>query len=198
MSRRRTNGDEDHEDQSLRSSLRNHKPCRSWVKAPSQATKRDVVVLKAASLVIFCVLFSSLFQERVSNFAINVLLLQNATITEQNTRVNILESGGLATPEELIMYKAVLNSVQFFDVIYNSPTCFSYKVLYKSISTNRHTDTNETFRTERGENNVPGKVSQRGGCLYDILRHTKGGLLGDALGEDGGLVHIKLQASIFL
>ena len=97
------------------------------------------------------VLLSSPFQERVSNFAINVLLLQNATITEQNVANKILESGGLAKPEELIMDKAVLNSVQFFDVIYNSPTCFSYKVLYKSISTNRHTDTNETFRTERGE-----------------------------------------------
>ena len=104
-----------------------------------------------------CVLFSSLFQERVSNFAINVLLLQNATITEQNVAINILESGGLAKPEELIMDKAVLNSVQFLYVNYNSPTCFSYKVLYKSISTNRHTDTNETFRTERGE-----KMSTRG------------------------------------
>jgi hypothetical protein len=50
-------------------------------------------------------------QERVSNFAIIVLLLQNATITEQNVAINILESGGLAKPEELIMYKAVLNSV---------------------------------------------------------------------------------------
>ena len=91
-------------------------------------------------------------QERVSNFAIIVLLLQNATITEQNVAINILESGGLAKPEELIMDKAVLNSVQFLYVNYNSPACFSYKVLYKSISTNRHTDTNETVRTERGEN----------------------------------------------
>jgi hypothetical protein len=76
-----------------------------------------------------------------------------------------------------------LNSVQNFDVIYDSPTRFGYKVLYKSISTNRHTDTNETFRTERGENNVPGKVSQRGGCLYDVLRRINGSLLGDALGR---------------
>ena len=58
-------------------------------------------------------------------------------------RINILESGGLAKPEELIMYKAVLNSVQFLDVINNRPTCFSYKVLYKNISTNRNTDTKE-------------------------------------------------------
>ncbi len=33
--------------------------------------------------------------------------------------------------------------------IYDSPTSFSYKVPYKNISTNSHTDTNETFRVER-------------------------------------------------
>jgi hypothetical protein len=64
---------------------------------------------------------------------------------------------------------------------------FSYKVLYRIISTNRHTDTNETFRTERDEKNVPTEVSQCGGCLYDVLRHIKGSLICDALGEDGGL-----------
>jgi hypothetical protein len=47
------------------------------------------------------------------------------------------------------MYKTVLNIVQFFDDIYYKPTCFGYQVLYKSISTNRYTDTNETFRTKR-------------------------------------------------
>jgi len=58
-----------------------------------------------------CVLLSALFQERVSYFAVYMLLLQDATITEQNMRVNILESSGLAKSEELIMYKAILNSV---------------------------------------------------------------------------------------
>ena len=71
------------------------------------------------------------------------------------------------------MYKAVLSSVQFFNVIYNSPTWFSYKVLYKSISTNGHTNTNETFRTEGSEKNVPAEVSQRGDCLYDVLATSK-------------------------
>ena len=41
-------------------------------------------------------------------------------------------------------------------------------------------------------------MSQRGGCVYDILRHIKGSLVGDALGEDGGLGDVKLQASILL
>ena len=51
-------------------------------------------------------LLGSFFQERVCNFAINVFLLQNASITEQS-----MESGGLAQPEELIMNEAMLNSV---------------------------------------------------------------------------------------
>ena len=58
-----------------------------------------------------CVLLSSFFQECVSNFEINELLLQNATITEQNMRVSILETGGLTKPENLIMYKTILNRV---------------------------------------------------------------------------------------
>ena len=58
-----------------------------------------------------CVLLSSLFQERVSNFAINMLLLQGASITEQNVAINILQSGGLAKPEKQIVDKAILNSI---------------------------------------------------------------------------------------
>jgi hypothetical protein len=57
------------------------------------------------------VLLSALFQERVSYFAVYMLLLQYVTITKQNMRVNMLESSGLAKSEELIMYKAILNSV---------------------------------------------------------------------------------------
>jgi hypothetical protein len=90
-----------------------------------------------------------------------MLLLQNTTITEQNVRAGILESGGLTESKQLIMYKAVLIRVQLLYVIYDSPTCFSYKFLYKSIS--RHTNTNETFRTERSEENVVTEVSQGGG-----------------------------------
>ena len=36
------------------------------------------------------VLFGTLFQEGVSNFAIHMVLMQNATVTEQNMRVSIL------------------------------------------------------------------------------------------------------------
>ena len=58
-----------------------------------------------------CMLLRSLFQERVSNFAINVLLLPKASITEQNMGTKILEAGGLVNPEELIMNEAILNSI---------------------------------------------------------------------------------------
>ena len=34
--------------------------------------------------------------------------------------------------------------------------------------------------------------------MDDVLRRIKGSLLGDSLGEDGGLGDVKLQASILL
>ena len=108
--------------------------------------------------------------------------------------INILESGALAKPEKLIVDKAILNHIEFLYIIYNHPTCFSYKVAYKHI--NMHTDTNETFRTERGENNIPTEVSQCGAVVDDVVWSIKNRLLGDSLGKDGGLCDVKLQASI--
>jgi hypothetical protein len=143
------------------------------------------------------VLLISLFQECVSNFAINVLLLQNATITEQNVGVNILESGGLAKPEELIMYKAVLNSVQSLNVIYNRPTCFSHKVLYKSMCTNRHTDANETSGQKEARTTSPLRWVSVGIAWMMFCAASKAPW-GDALGEDGCFGGVKLQASILL
>jgi hypothetical protein len=60
----------------------------------------------------------------------------------------------------MIVDKTVLNRVYLLYVINDRPTCFSYKVAYKNISTNRHTDTNETFRTERKEVDIHIKGSQ--------------------------------------
>ena len=42
-----------------------------------------------------------------SNNAINVLLLQNASITEQKVVIKLLESGGPAKPENLIVEKTM-------------------------------------------------------------------------------------------
>jgi hypothetical protein len=82
----------------------------------------------------------------------------------------------------------------FLYVIYASPTYFSYKVPYKSISTNRHTDTNETFRTERSEGE--GAVQWAGSG--DVVRQIERSLMGGALGEDRGVGDVKLQAGILL
>ncbi len=92
-------------------------------------------------------------------------------------RIKILETGVLAKPEKLIMYKTILNRVQFLYVIYNNPTRLNYKVPYENVSTNRHTNTTETFRTEGPESNIPTEVSHRGRILEDVLCHVKDSLL---------------------
>ncbi len=67
------------------------------------------------------VLLGALSQERVSNFTVYMLLLQNATIFKHNMRIYtiikhnmricILESGGLAKSNKLVVYKTILNSI---------------------------------------------------------------------------------------
>ena len=54
------------------------------------------------------VLLGAPFQERVSNFTVYMLLLQNATIIEHNMRINKLQSGGLAKSKQLKMNKSIL------------------------------------------------------------------------------------------
>ena len=68
--------------------------------------------------------------------------------------MKILKTGVLVKPEKLIMFKTILNNVQFLYVIYNRPTCFSYQVPYERVCTNRYTNANETFRTEGPESNI--------------------------------------------
>jgi hypothetical protein len=127
-----------------------------------------------------------------------MLLLQDATITEQNVRIDILESSGLAKPEELMVDTAVLHSVLLLCVINDSTTCFSYKVPYKNISTNRHTDTNETLRTERNEGDICIKGRQGGAVADDAVRYIERSLLRDAIGEDGSLGDVEVKSSILL
>ncbi len=75
-----------------------------------QQVKDHVCPGLARRVATVCVLLGVLFQECVSYFTVYMLLLQYATITEQNMRINILESSGLGKPEELIVDKAILNS----------------------------------------------------------------------------------------
>jgi hypothetical protein len=55
--------------------------------------------------------FIAPFQERVSYFTVYMLLLQDATISEQDMQIGVLESSSPAKPNQLVMYKAVLNSI---------------------------------------------------------------------------------------
>ncbi len=116
--------------------------------------------------------------------------------------INILKSGGLAKSKKLEVHKVILNSISFFYVIYDIPTCFSHKTPYKSISTNTHTHTYETFRTEWGKGNIHRKVRQCGfGRNYsskDAVRYIEHNLLCDVLGKDNGLRDVEFQDSIFL
>jgi hypothetical protein len=56
-------------------------------------------------------LLSAFFQERVSYFTVYMLLLQDATISEQDMGISVLEASSLTESEKLIMDKAVLNSI---------------------------------------------------------------------------------------
>jgi hypothetical protein len=47
--------------------------------------------------------FSALFQEPASYFAIKMLLLQRASIAEQNVEVKIMEAGSLTESKELVV-----------------------------------------------------------------------------------------------
>jgi hypothetical protein len=75
---------------------------------------------------------------------------------------------------------------------------FSHKTPYKDISVNRHTNVNETFRSEGIEENVVPEVCQGGGSLHDGLRHIKHSLGSDTFRKDGGLRDVELQTSICL
>jgi hypothetical protein len=56
-------------------------------------------------------LLSAFFQERVSYFTVYMLLLQDATISEQDMGISVLEASSLTESEKLIMDEAVLNSI---------------------------------------------------------------------------------------
>jgi hypothetical protein len=61
-----------------------------------------------------------------------------------------------------------------------------------------HTNTNETFGTERSKGDIAPKLSHCRVGSNDAVRHIEHNLLGGALGEDGGLEDIKLQPCVFL
>ncbi len=142
-------------------------------------------------------ILSTLFQEHVSYFTVYMMMLQDATISEQEMRIGVLESSILEKPKQLVVDEVVLTIIYLLCVIYDSPTCFNYKVPYKSICTNRHTGTNETFRSERSKDDITTYLSQWRVDNNEVVCYIKHNLLGDALGEDGSLGDIKLHPCIF-
>jgi hypothetical protein len=56
----------------------------------------------------------------------------------------------------------------------------------------KHTDTNETFRTERSEKNIPTEVGEGGTGVDDVVCRIENSLLGDVrTPEDGDLGDVK-------
>jgi hypothetical protein len=95
------------------------------------------------------------------------------------------------------MDKSIMNRVQFLYVIYDISTCFSYKITYKNIRANRHTNTNEDFRAEAGQGKIRREVCQRRADGDDAFHYIKRDLLCDTLREDGCLRDVEVQVSIF-
>ena len=76
---------------------------------------------------------------------------------------------------------------------------FRYKITYKNIRVNRHTNTNEAFREEAGKDEVSREVCQIRADGDDTLRYIKRDLLRvTPTREDGGLEDVDLQTSICL
>jgi hypothetical protein len=73
----------------------------------------------------------------------------------------------------------------------------NYKVTHKSICTNRNTDTNETFGSERSEGDILIQGSQSR-VVDDVVRNIEHNLLCDTIGEDGGLGDVEVKSSILL
>ena len=59
-------------------------------------------------------------------------------------------------------------------------------------------DTNETSWTERSKENIPVEVCEGGTGVDDVVDRIKHCLLGETLGEDGGLGEVKVKSVIHL
>jgi len=118
-----------------------------------------------------------------------MLLLQNATVIKHNVRINVLQACGLPKPKQLKMDKSILNSV-WFSTSSMISTCFSYKITYKHIRANRHTNTNEALRAEAVKGQVSREVCQRRTGGDDALRYIKSDLLVRPLAGRMGVQHL--------
>ena len=79
-------------------------------------------------------LLRSLFDEGVSDFKVSVLLLEGVLVMEEDVAVEVLKASGLAEAQELVVNEAILNGVEFVDVIGNVFDLVPNKSLYESVS----------------------------------------------------------------
>jgi hypothetical protein len=84
----------------------------------------------------------ALFQEGVGDLVVDVLLLNHVVVGELCMAVQILQPGRLAKPYGLVVDEAILDVLEFVDVLHNCLTIILYKVLDKSISADGNTKTN--------------------------------------------------------
>ena len=72
---------------------------------------------------------------------VDVLQLEGVLVRELNMPVRMLKAGGLAKADPLVVDEAILDVVEFVDVLHNRLTLFLHKVLDKSISADGNTMT---------------------------------------------------------
>jgi hypothetical protein len=73
-----------------------------------------------------------------------MLLLEAVLIREVNLAVEVLKTGSLAKQNELVVDEAMLDVVEFVDVLHNCLTLILDKMLDKSISTDGNPRSNVT------------------------------------------------------
>jgi hypothetical protein len=105
--------------------------CDSWI--PSTVLGPRLVCLPGPFL-----------EEGVADLPIDMLLLEAVLIREVNLAVEVLKTGSLAKQNELVVDEAMLDVVEFVDVLHNCLTLILDKMLDKSISTDGNPRSNVT------------------------------------------------------
>ena len=79
-------------------------------------------------------LLRSLFDEGVSqSVKVSVLLLEGVLVMEEDVAVQVLKASGLAEAQELVVNEAILNGIEFVDVIDDVCDLVLNKSLYESV-----------------------------------------------------------------
>ena len=93
-------------------------------------------------------IISALLHEGLPDFMVNVLLLQDHLVIKGNVGVQVLEAGCLAETDELIVDEAILDGVEFVNIIYHVLTGGSHEGLNKGLSAEGDTKTDVALSRE--------------------------------------------------